>query len=87
MSIYLFEFNGYFSSFKGLLKLILHNNSIDDYIVAEDLDSEHIHYSKGWRHRTTRHIVMIFVGWHVLARKKNTFIKEHIILYNLVDDG
>ncbi|MDF0681296.1 MAG: hypothetical protein P0116_10055 [Candidatus Nitrosocosmicus sp.] len=39
-SMYLFEFNGYFSSFKGLLKLILQNNSIDDYIVAEDLDSE-----------------------------------------------
>lgn len=39
-SIYLFEFSGYFSSFKGLLKLILQNNSIDDYIVAEDLDSE-----------------------------------------------
>lgn len=39
-SIYLFEFNGYFSSFKGLLKLMLQNNSIDNYIVAEDLESE-----------------------------------------------
>lgn len=39
-SIYLFEFKGYFSSFKGLLKLFLQDNSIDDYIVAEDLDSE-----------------------------------------------
>jgi len=39
-SIHLFEFNGYFSSFKGLLKLFLQDNSIDDYIVAEDLDSE-----------------------------------------------
>ncbi|WP_148686787.1 hypothetical protein [Candidatus Nitrosocosmicus hydrocola] len=39
-SIRLFEFNGYFSSFKGLLKLVLQNNSINDYIVAEDLESE-----------------------------------------------
>lgn len=40
INICLFEFDGYFSSFKGLLKLVLQNNSIDDYIVAEDLDSE-----------------------------------------------
>ena len=39
-SIRLFEFDGYFSSFKGLLKLVLQNNSINDYIVAEDLESE-----------------------------------------------
>ncbi|MGD9674710.1 MAG: hypothetical protein AB7U98_14685 [Candidatus Nitrosocosmicus sp.] len=38
-SIRLFEFVGYFSSFKGLLKLVLQNNSLNDYIVAEDLDS------------------------------------------------
>ncbi len=42
VAIYLFEFNGYFLSFNGLLKLVLQNNSIDDYIVAEDLDSENI---------------------------------------------
>ena len=36
----MFKFNGYLSGFKGLLKLVLQNNSIDDYIVAEDLESE-----------------------------------------------
>ena len=35
--IYKFEFNGYLSGFKGLLKLVLQNNSINDYVVAEDL--------------------------------------------------
>jgi len=39
-SIYLFEFNGYLSSFMGLLKLILQSNSINDYVVAEDLEYE-----------------------------------------------
>lgn len=39
-NIRLFEFNGYFSSFKGLLRLVLQNNCINGYIVAEDLDSE-----------------------------------------------
>jgi hypothetical protein len=38
--IYLFEFNGYLSSFKGLLKLILQKNSINDYVVTEDLEYE-----------------------------------------------
>lgn len=38
--IYLFEFNGYLSGFKGLLKLALQNNSINDYVVAEDLEYE-----------------------------------------------
>jgi len=39
-NIHLFEFDGYFSGFKGLLKLVLKDNFIDDYVVAEDLDSE-----------------------------------------------
>jgi hypothetical protein len=39
-SIQLFEFNGFFASFKGILKLVLQNNSLDDYIVAEDLECE-----------------------------------------------
>jgi hypothetical protein len=39
-SIRLFEFNGYFSSFKGILSIVLQDNSINDYIIAEDLDSE-----------------------------------------------
>ena len=39
-SIQLFEFNGLFSSFKDILKLVLQNNSMDDYIVAEDLECE-----------------------------------------------
>ncbi len=38
--IYGFDFNGYMSSFKGILKLVLQNNSIDDYVVAEDLKYE-----------------------------------------------
>lgn len=38
--LFLFEFNGYLSSFKGLLKLILQYNSINDYVVAEDLEYE-----------------------------------------------
>lgn len=38
--IYLFEFNGYLSGFKGLLKLVLQNNSINDFVVAEDLEYE-----------------------------------------------
>jgi hypothetical protein len=36
--IYMLEFNGYLSSFKGLLRRILQNNSINDYVVAEDLE-------------------------------------------------
>jgi len=39
-NIRLFEFDGYFSSFKGLLRLVLQNNSMNDYVVTEDLDSE-----------------------------------------------
>ena len=39
-NIYMFEFSGYLSSFKGLLKLVLQNNSIEGYLVAEDLESE-----------------------------------------------
>lgn len=39
-NVFLFEFTGYLSSFKGVLRLILQNRSIDDYIVAEDLESE-----------------------------------------------
>jgi len=39
-NIYMFEFIGYLSSFKGLLKLVLQNNSIGDYIVTEDIESE-----------------------------------------------
>lgn len=38
--LYLFEFSGYLSSFKGVLRLILQNRSIDDYIVTEDLESD-----------------------------------------------
>ena len=39
-NIYMCEVSGYLSSFKGLLKLVLHNNSIKGYLVAEDLESE-----------------------------------------------
>ena len=35
--IYMFGFDGYLSSFKGLVKVVLQNNSIHDYVVAEDL--------------------------------------------------
>ncbi len=38
--IQLFEFNGFFASFKDILKLVLQNNSMNDYIVAEDLECE-----------------------------------------------
>ena len=38
--IQLFEFNGFFASFKDILKLVLQNSSMDDYIVAEDLEYE-----------------------------------------------
>ena len=34
--IYMFGFDGYLSSFKGLVKVVLQNNSIHHY-VAEDL--------------------------------------------------
>lgn len=39
-NIYIFEFSGYLSGFKGLLKLVLQSNSIEGYLVAEDLESE-----------------------------------------------
>lgn len=39
-NIFLYEFSGYLSSFKGILRLILQNRSMDNYIVSEDLESE-----------------------------------------------
>lgn len=86
-NIYMFEFSGYLSSFKGLLILVLQNNSIDDYIVAEDLESENtLVFLKDGDLEQLGILLCDFCGLAcVLVRKKNTFTKECTILYSFVD--
>ncbi len=57
-AISIFEFPGTLKEFEDLLNLILQKNSIKEYVVVQDTESENTLDLLTRRYRTVRHIIM-----------------------------